>query len=332
MVKNWVFNETDELFTERLSKFIPEMVFDSHAHLYRLSDLNIEEHTYLNEGPEESDYTVWKEKTGKIVKGSILSGGLFFPMVSQNCDIGRSNEFLLEQLKKAVNSKGLILVSPDYSADKIAEFLKNPMIAGFKPYFYFSKEKPINEASIQSFLPEWIWELAHHGKLVITLHIVKRKALAHPENQKTIIKMCIKYPDARLILAHAARGFHPENTINGLAAISELDNIWFDTSAICEAKALKAVLKSSGPKKLLWGTDFPDSQIHGKCVSLGDGFVWIDNTAVNWEALSSLCNPVLFGIESLLALKDAIEELGLNKEDIKDIFYNNAMKLFGLKC
>ena len=329
MIANWEFSTIDKIFIEKLQGFIPEKVFDSHAHLYRLSDQKNVEHTYLDEGPDESGYDVWKEHIGRIVAPANLSGGLFFPMVTHNCDIDSSNSYLAKQLEATQDSRGLILISPDSSINKIGEYLLNPRIIGFKPYFYFSREIPIGEASILSFLPEWAWELADDRKLTVTLHIVKRKALADPDNQDVIYRMCRKYPGVKLILAHAARGFHPENTIEGLEALKELENIWFDSSAICEAKPLKAVLKFFGSKKLLWGTDFPISEMRGKCVSVGDGFAWLDNSVVNWD--NQLCNPILFSIESLSALKEASEEMELNEDDVKNIFFNNAKNLFGLK-
>jgi len=330
MTFNWEYSSIDEIINNKLKDFLPKRVFDSHAHLYRLSDLNINENTFLSEGPKESGFNVWKEHISKIVKGAELCGGLFFPMVSHNCDIGSSNSFLLEQLELSTNNRGLILISPDSQTMKIEEYLMNPRIIGFKPYFYFSRERPIEESSILSFLPEWIWELAHSRKLTIMLHIVKRKALADHENQDVLCRMCRKYNGVKLILAHAARGFNAQNTIDGLEILKELDNIWFDSSAICETKSLKAVLKCFGSGKLLWGTDFPDSHIRGKCVSVGDGFAWLDNTNVNWEKLFPSCNPVLFGIESLLALNEVADDLELNEDDIKNIFIENALKLFGI--
>jgi glutamate-1-semialdehyde 2,1-aminomutase len=328
MINSWEYSETDKIYSDKLCGFLPEKVFDSHAHLYRISDLNIGGRTYMHEGPAEAGYRVWKDNVGKIVNGSELCGGLFFPMVSRDCDIESSNAFLPGQLALSPESRGLMLVTPDTDEKTIDRYLSYPQIIGFKPYFYFSREKPVEESSITGFLPEWIWETAHCRKLAIVLHIVRRKALADPDNRDVICGMCREYPGVKLILAHAARGFNPQNTIDGLEALYGYDNIYFDSSSICEAKALKAVLKRFGSKKLLWGTDFPDSQIHGKCVSAGNGFIWLDNTTVNWDKLGSTCEPVLFGIESILAVREAAEDLGLDKDDMENIFYRNAQDLF----
>jgi glutamate-1-semialdehyde 2,1-aminomutase len=332
MLVNWQFTDVDERISDKLQGFIPEKVYDSHAHLYRLQDNNTDGRTFIDEGPDEAGFDVWREHTGRYLKGSQPSGGLFFPHPSYNCNVDASNDYLSKQLGLSPESRGLILISPDYPASKIERYLMNDQIIGFKPFFYYSKEKPEAEASILSFFPEWAWEMAHARKLTATLHIVKNKALADPGNQDVICRMCRKYPGVRLILAHAARGFHPQNTIDGLEILGEFDNIWFDSSAICEAKSLKAILKHFGHRRLLWGTDFPYSEIRGKVVSVGDSFVWMDNTCVSWDKLFPVCNPVLIGIESLLALKEASEEFGLNQKEIQDIFINNILNLINQPC
>ena len=51
------------------------------------------------------------------------------------------------------------------------------------------------------------------------------------------------YPGVRLILAHSARGFNPQHNIDGLEALRTLDNVWFDSSANCDAMAHIAILK-----------------------------------------------------------------------------------------
>jgi glutamate-1-semialdehyde 2,1-aminomutase len=162
--------------------------------------------------------------------------------------------------------------------------------------------------------------------------MVKGQALADAENQRLIREMCLKYPNARLILAHAARGFHAPNTVRGLHALRGLENVWFDLSAICEAEAIAAILREFGPRRLLWGSDFPVSELRGRAVTVGDGFVWLQWDTVNWDKVSPECRPMLVCLESLRALKRAADELGLNEEDLQDIFFDNAQRLLGLSA
>ena len=103
------------------------------------------------------------------------------------------------------------------SARRLVE--ENPEIAGLKPYHLFADRKVTWDAQIEEYLPEWAFNLADEKGLLITLHMVKDDAIADPGNQRTIRNMCEKYPNARLILAHAARCFHAPNAVKGLPAM-----------------------------------------------------------------------------------------------------------------
>jgi glutamate-1-semialdehyde 2,1-aminomutase len=89
---------------------------------------------------------------------------------------------------------------------------------------------------------------------------------------------------------------------------------------------LEAILREFGPRRLLFGTDFPVSEMHGRCVSIDDGFVWLFENNVKWEE-SAFAKPTLVGIESLLALKQACRTMRLNDGDVERIFGGNARQL-----
>ena len=97
----------------------------------------------------------------------------------------------------------------------------------------------------------------HEEGLTITLHIVRPRAMADPSNQEVIRRYAERYPNARLILAHAARGFNPHHTISGISALQGLTNVWFDTAAVTECGAFEAIVRTLGVRRLLYGSDFP---------------------------------------------------------------------------
>jgi len=113
-------------------------------------------------------------------------------------------------------------------------------------------------------------------------------------------------------------------------ALASLGNVWFDSSGICEAAPLIAILRAFGPERLLWGSDFPVSQIRGRCVTVGDGFAWLDGASVDWSALRPPCRPTLVGLEALRALREACDTLGVGRAAVQGIFHGNARRLFGL--
>ncbi len=331
MIDNWTHTDLDGKTALDLRRFLPDRVFDAHAHVYRVADLNLQEPGLFSQGPSEVSVEVWRKHSARIVGKSRLQGALFLGTPTPLCDMDQVNDYLIAQLEMEPGNRGSICISPEYSREKVSRYLRHPQIVGFKPYHVFSREKPTFQASIASYLPEWAWEMADEHGLVITLHMVRNLALADPDNQRQIRQMCLKYPKARLILAHAARGFHVPNTINGLPAIKALENIWFDMAAICEPEAIVAILHEFGPRKLLWGSDFPVSEIRGRAVTVGDGFAWLQPDTVNWDRVSPECHPVLVGLESLRAVKQAADNFGLNEDDLQDIFCDNALRLLGMK-
>lgn len=333
-MNSWAFNEYDHKVIKELQEYLPRNIFDMHAHVYHTADLNIPGDSPLKQGPQAVTAEVWFRHIKEAVGGRCLAGGLLFPMPTMDLDINSANGFLIRQLKKAPNSKGLVIVHPDNTPEEIARFTDCSNVAGFKPYCVFSKEKPFTEATISSYLPESVWEIANEREYVIMLHIVRRDALADPENQNEIRKMCLKYPQVKLILAHAGKGFHAPNTVKGLPYLKGIDNLWFDTSAICEPTAISAIIRELGPEKVLWGSDFPISQRRGKCITMGDGFAWLQEDFIHWEKLykyaPGCCHPVMFVLESTRTLLEAAVNAGLEKADIENMFYYNALKLLNI--
>jgi glutamate-1-semialdehyde 2,1-aminomutase len=319
--------QADRYVLEELADFLPDRVFDAHAHLWRVKDCRFPpgcEIAQAADGTIES----WRESQERIFGPGRVWGGLF--LGEPRSDADGASDFLVKQLKNVPGSRAAILITPDYPREKAVEYLDSGLVAGFKPYHLFSREKPTFSSSIAGYLPEWTWELADERRLVIVLHLVRKAALNDPQNQREIREKCERYPNAVLILAHAGRGFHAPNTVRGIAALRGLDNVFFDTSAVCEPAALAAVLDEFGPRKLLWGSDYWISEMRGKAVTLGDGFVWLTDQTVRWESVSPACQPVLVGVESLRALREAARTVGLDRTDRDDVFYANAVDLLGI--
>ena len=335
MNPGWTFTDADRNVADKLRDFLPKRVFDAHAHVWRLIDLG-EKSGSLAHKPDVATIETWRQNMAQFFPEAELVGGIFMaiylcPPVGHDpiCGIDDANGFLVAELEKSPNSRGHLFINPDYPLARIRQHLENPQVVGLKPYHTWSKQKPTLQAPLNSFLPEWAWELAHERGLSITLHMVKDRAVADPENQREIREMCTKYPRAKLVLAHAARCFHAPNA-KGLPALRGLTNVWFDTSGICEAAPIIAILKEFGTKQIMWGSDFPVSQIRGRSVTIGDGFAWVQHDTLNWNSSQVHANPILVGLESLRAIRDAADQFGLSVRDIEDLFCNNALRLLGM--
>ena len=317
------------LFDRSLKQFVPPNAFDAHAHLYRVKDLGAAGAPLPASGPAEVSLSTYRERVGRWMPKAVPSGGLFIPYPTKTVDVAAANQYLIGQLQSDPGSRALMLIAPQQDPAAVERDLRANRFAGFKVYHLLSGLADSFAAPTETFFPEWAWELADRYGLAVTLHLVMPRALAEPANQQYIRKHCEQYRNARLILAHAARGFCGRHTVEGIGALRGLENVFFDTSAICEAAAFEAILETFGPTRLMFGTDFPVSELRTRCVDLGDGFVWLNEIGADFGN-SKFARPTLLGIESLLALQQACRNQHLTDTDVEQIFCRSARVLFGL--
>ena len=225
-----------------------------------------------------------------------------------------------------------MIISPDMDPEFVRSEVRRNGFVGLKPYHTMATvDGPTWHAPIEAYLVEDHVRIAHEEGLTVTLHMVRDRALADPVNQATIRRYCETYPNLRLILAHAARGFNPWHTIEGIDSLRGLDNVWCDTSAVTEAGAFEVIVETLGHRRLLYGTDFHVSHMRGRCVAIGDSFHWFYADDMDLDERHTTLQPVLIGLESLRSLLLACRRLKLTDAQIEDVFLGNAQELFDLR-
>lgn len=200
---------------------------------------------------------------------------------------------------------------------------------GLKSYHTFSATKPTWEADIPQYMPEQFVEIGNQEAWVINMHLVKSRAAADPENIHWIRHYCTTYPNIKLVLLHSARGFQPEHNLAGLPQLSDLKNLYFDSSANCEPVAHEAIIRYMGHDRLLYGSDYPCSHVMGRYIAIGNSFAVVDADNPIWQAKHIQLQPLLVGLEHLRSLKWACWSQRLSDSQVEDIFYCNAKRLFG---
>ncbi len=315
---------------DSLRSFLPPKIFDAHAHIYRRQDGIPSLPPELQTDDGDATFAAWRRNLTEWMGDRTPVGGLFFTFPKPQLEVEAANRFLIEQVTAAGDpTRGLLLIRPEDDPAAVEATIRESGLVGFKVYHVFADRQDTFNSSIDEFLPEWAWELADRYSLAIMLHMVRARALADPGNQEQLRNCLLRWPGARLILAHAARGFCGVHTVEGIASLRGLPNVWFDTSGICEPAPLEAILHEFGPSRLMFGTDFPVSEIRGKCVSIGDGFLWLGKENVDWSS-SAFAQPERVGVESLGALQQACRTARLNDRDIERIFHDNAAAMLDL--
>jgi len=132
MIKNWVFDEADEMVFREIKDFIPGKVFDVHAHVYRLKDLNMRGSAFFNEGPEEVGVKELCGRMDEILGPGRLKGSFLIAFPTKEGDMDTVNDYVVRQLDLDSESVGSICIAPDYPVEKVHAYLKNDRIRGLR--------------------------------------------------------------------------------------------------------------------------------------------------------------------------------------------------------
>ena len=324
-------------FASELRDFVPPGAFDAHGPVYDPALVGGAGAALLPAGFAAATRRGYDAMVGPWMGDRLPAGGLFFPWPAPG-DTLAQNAFLADQLRGDPQSRGLLLATPDVDPAAIERQLDaDPGLwKGFKVYHVFARPSAARPAGTSTFhadcddfIPEWIWEVCHARGLLIMLHMVKPRALADEANQRFIRDRCLAYPRANLVLAHCGRSFNAGHVVEGLPAVRGLDNVFFDTSAVCESLAHEAILRAVGPTRLFFGLDHPVSSIRGRCVGIGDGFLWTNEAGIDWST-QKFADPLLVGVENILAIRQACRMAGMNDRDVELIFGGAARQLLGM--
>ena len=81
----------------------------------------------------------------------------------------------------------------------------------------------------------------------------------------------------------------------------------------------------------MYGCDYPVSHLRGRSLGAADSFLWLYEDTPVWGEKHAQVNPVLVGLEHLRSLKWACWSEKLTENQIEDIFWNNAARLFHIE-
>lgn len=334
--QNGIYNEYDREAAKILDDFLPDRIFDAHAHLYDgafCPDMASGGAFGLRPRCEVPHYLEdMRPLLGnrEVRLNIVTTPDASMAVAGSECRRA-SVDFLAEQLSRFDGHVGEVMVGPADTVEEIERMLVHPAVRGFKCYHLLAAKKPTWNAAIEDYLPEAAWEVADRRGLVITLHMVRDRALLDPVNSDYIVRMAKRYPNAVLILAHAARSFAAWTAIEAVERVRPLENVWFDFSGICESPAEFQIMKTCGVDRCMWGSDYPISRLAGKAISLADSFYWINEADLARFAGPTGFHSWLVGTENLMALRQACRMLDLSPSDVEKLFWGNAARLFDRK-
>ena len=158
------WTDADRAMLEKLQSFIPDKVFDAHAHLHKVEYCTPGINMFQGYGTADMERLLRDQKE---LYGDRKFRGLILPtpaaLFNDNPELRKEmNDWRNQELYKAPDCVGAVYVMPGDTKEDIEAMLQNPQIRGFKCYHQSAKtEGPTWLAEVQEYLPETAWEVAN---------------------------------------------------------------------------------------------------------------------------------------------------------------------------
>lgn len=317
------------IFAEEFDVWLPRRILDFHVHVFNRGVVPVDTpyscggHTIvqydLNELKRDLDQVYPARETYAVCFGMPLVGydsDLNNRYIGEVCDNHRF--FGLRLLDLHVDSPGAL------SRD-----LDSGCFVGVKPYPDYVRKADVNAVEIPEMLPDWVMAPVNERGLLVMLHIPRRARLADPLNQRQIVELCARYPNAQIVLAHIGRAYYLKNVLGNLESLKGIPNLYYDLAMVNHWEVMEHLFATVDPMKVLYATDIPIALAPGKSVEINDQYTYV--TPVPWALSISDDHGKLqftsFLYEELRAIQKAVERLGLSSGFVDDLFFGNGMRL-----
>ena len=308
-----------QIFREDIDGFLPEKVFDMHVHLHGRNDMG------------------WPIVGMRLVQDfqKMLFPGrecanLLLPFAMPGFTSEQANRMAVRELGKhgGTNDATLMFVEPSMSADYVREQAIKSRAVGFKVYMSHSTAKDKTNAPIRSFLTEKHIKVMEELGLMVMLHLSRRRAIADPANIREIELLSKRYPNTKWVLAHCARCFRPGLFEKVVDRLNALPNVYVETAGVCEPLVFIEVFKNYDLSRLMFGTDnLAAGGMRGRYMEAGLFWVLVGRPGFFWGDSRHSVQPTFVVYEQLRSMARAARLVGVGKKDIRNIFWNNAIKL-----
>ena len=330
-MRNIELTEDDKLIYEQeIRPYIPKRIFDAHTHLIanhlhpRLAETNP-----LACDPLLGDIDLpYLEAWWKALLPDATVEGMVMGFPTVDVMMAEENAYVAEQCAESGYPFAL-LTHPKTSTEDLEEEILRLKPSVLKPYMVFVERPDMGNASITELIPEHQLALADKYGLAVMLHVSKPQGMADSENLADIKRLIVEFPKAQFILAHCGRCFIAPNMEKTLDELPVADNLWLDTSAVCDLGVFVELLQRYDRSRILFGTDLVTAAaFRGSYIRLG--MSWHVCTDEMVSRKGGMANKTTYATyENLAALCRAMRLTNCTEEDRDAIFYHNACKTYG---
>jgi predicted TIM-barrel fold metal-dependent hydrolase len=334
--------EVDRRFyNEHLADWLPTKILDEHTHVWLKA--------FFDETSVENRGAKWPRlvaqdnpvedllRTYKLMFPQQEVTPLIFGYPKSGIDLEQMNGYV-SQVARKHGLPSLLLSTPEWSATAVERRVRAGGFLGLKPYLSFAPAHlTAEDVTIFDFLPHHHLEVADAHRWVVLLHIPRPTRLKDPVNLEQISEIERRYPNVGLIIAHIGRAYCVESVGNAFEVLRDTERMVFDFSGHTNAQVMEGIIRTVGPKRVLFGSDLPILRMrmrriceNGVYINLVPPGLYGDLShephmrEVSEEEGEKLS---FFMYEELLAFRRAAEATGLSSADLEDVFYNNAARL-----
>jgi predicted TIM-barrel fold metal-dependent hydrolase len=250
-----------------------------------------------------------------------------FPFAEINTDL--NNEHIAAAVRSSPHHFGLMLVRPEESAERIRRHALEGGFLGVKPYWAFVRGKMQNDVLLEDMLTDAHMKVADEFGLIVLIHVPRAGRLTDSTNLESLHRLARRFPRARLVVAHVGRSYCERVIEDALGSVLDLPNLYFDTTFIQNRDTFRILFERFDPARVLYGSDLPNSAVHGQVVCVNGVNLFVTRRAYPWS-LSSAGAPLrctYMAYESIRAIVRGAGDAGLSAHDLEGVFYRNARHL-----
>jgi predicted TIM-barrel fold metal-dependent hydrolase len=340
-----LFEVTDvdrKFYEAHLEDFLPKRIIDVHTHVW-LEKIQ-------SKTTDTSDRTVtWPERVARknsiedlmetyqlMFPGKTVTP-MIFPGLPSPKDVTASNAYV-RQCAADHNLPSLVWSIPQWDSGALERKIIEGQFLGAKCYLTFADPSiPAGDICIFDYFPHHQLEVLNARGWIVMLHIPRPDRLKDPVNLTQMIEIEKRYPNIKLIVAHVGRTYCTENVGSAFEVLAETQNMVFDISANTNAEVLEQLIRTVGPKRVLFGSDLPITRMRMRRICRNGTYVNLvpkdlygnvsgDKNMREVEGKEAR-RLTFFMYEEIAAFHHAAQATGLAPRDIEDIFHNNAKRI-----
>jgi len=333
-----------EFYQRRLQSFLPTRIIDVHTHVW------LDEFKSKQKGEEPVRAVTWPQRVAldNSIEDLTETHHLMFPgkkviplifghALSLADDIDRGNEYVRECARKN-RVPALIFADPRWSEVDFEEGIISGNFLGAKVYLTRSDPRILEkDIQIYDFLPHHQLQVLDRHGWIVMLHIPRQGRLRDPLNLAQMVEIEKGYPHVKVIIAHVGRAYCPEDIGKAFEVLGETQRMLFDISANTCVETFERLIRGVGPRRILFGSDFPVLRMRTRRICEGGRYVNLVPKGLYGDvsgdphlrevAGKDADQLTFFMYEAIEAFRRAATNTDLNKNDIGAVFFGNAAEV-----